>query len=302
LSSFRLYTHVIICDSNLNIFEEITFIGKNKGARNMTICIGAICEENKVVVVADRMLTNQNLSIEFEHEKSKIIELSNNCVAVVAGSAIGPKEILEPVVSEYKSVKTPTIYQIVQKIAENYRRFRLEKAESYIFIPRGLTLQYFYANQNGLNEALVRGLDTALERFDLQIEIMIVGVDNTGGHIYLITNPGNVDCLDTIGWCSIGSGSPHADNSLIASGYHPNVPLKKALYLLYEAKKRAEVAPGVGKRFTDIVYIDNDGIHKLSEYDIKKLDEIFEEKESLIMSKSKEIEKKIDNLLEENHS
>jgi len=60
----------------------------------MTICISAICEGGKAVVVAsDRMVTAGFLALEFEHPGGKIKEISKTCVGLTAGDALAQIEL-----------------------------------------------------------------------------------------------------------------------------------------------------------------------------------------------------------------
>ena len=54
----------------------------------MTICIAAKSNEDYVVVASDRMVTLSLPSTEFEQGISKTLEITNNCVACTAGSAL----------------------------------------------------------------------------------------------------------------------------------------------------------------------------------------------------------------------
>lgn len=56
-------------------------------------------------------------------------------------------------------------------------------------------------------------------------------------------------------------------------------PLTEALYLTYEAKKNAEIAPGVG-RGTDMGIIRESSFEELDEVILKKLNDIYEERAS----------------------
>jgi hypothetical protein len=60
--------------------------------------------------------------------------------------------------------------------------------------------------------------------------------------------------------------------------YTSKISLNKAIWLSYEAKRRAESAPGVGKG-TDMCVIDNCGINRVSEEVLKTLDKMYEEKD-----------------------
>ncbi|MFH1774877.1 MAG: hypothetical protein ABH874_07975 [Methanobacteriota archaeon] len=87
---------------------------------------------------------------------------------------------------------------------------------------------------------------------------MIGGVDKRA-HLYVIFPPGRVESFDRVGYVSIGSGLPHAENTFILNNYTPVSPLSRALYIVYEAKKVAERAPGVGKATDSLIITENGG-------------------------------------------
>jgi len=267
----------------------------------MTICIGTICDnKQKAIAIADRMITDDSLSIEFEHKEKKIIQIAKNCIAMTSGSSISFQEILEPIISKFKDEK-PKISIIVEEIAESYTTIRKKKVDEKYFRPRGLSIKEFYEDQSGLSERLIEGLDRIVDEFEFPsletpvgLEILVVGVDDKA-HIYLITNPGTFVPFDELGWHCIGSGYPQAENSLISNKFDPSLNLNKGLYLTYEAKKRAEVSPGVG-HVTDVLVIDTNGIRFLSEDAVRGLNDLFEEKENLIKPIQQQVDDKMSRL------
>jgi hypothetical protein len=60
--------------------------------------------------------------------------------------------------------------------------------------------------------------------------------------------------MNTLGYATIGSGALHAGVSLSLNRHTASDPLARAIYRVYEAKKAAEVSPGVGK-LTDMAVI-----------------------------------------------
>jgi hypothetical protein len=77
------------------------------------------------------------------------------------------------------------------------------------------------------------------------IEAIVSGVDGIGAHIYVVNNS-EVTCRDAIGFAAIGAGYWHANSQFMFAGHNRNRPLAETLLLTYAAKRRAEVAPGVG--------------------------------------------------------
>lgn len=268
----------------------------------ITICIGTICDnKNRAIAIADRMITDDALSIEFEHEEKKITQISENCIVMTAGSSTSFQEILEPIISKFKG-KKPKITEITEEIAKSYNEIRKKKIDEKYFRPRGLSINKFYEEQAGLSERLIERLDSVVDQFEFPdldfpagLEILVVGVDDKA-HIYAIDNPGTIMPFDELGWRCIGSGYPQAENSLISNKFNPSSSFNKALYLTFEAKKKAEVSPGVGKIHTDIIYIDERGVHFLTENSQKSLNDIFKEKENKIKPIDKEIDDKLSGL------
>jgi len=253
----------------------------------MTICIAGICDNReKVLLVADRMITSEDVSVEFEHDEPKIQSLSKNCL--VAKSGIIYDDITEPVVIMYKD-KTSLISEIIQQLTDSYQHIRRKNIDEDFFFLRGLTMKGYYNIQSTFDATFITSVENFIQEYDaIDPNLLVVGHDKFGSHIINVFNPGTSISHTSLGFFSIGSGAPHAENSLIASNYSPKLPYKQALYAMYEAKKRAECAPGVGKNYTDIAVVDKGG-YKIVSYDtIKTLSDIFDKREELIVKPSQE--------------
>jgi len=144
----------------------------------------------------------------------------------------------------------PQNWWLVRDVAELWRQAHIKRqlrdAETAILAPLGLTSESFIARQRELAPSVTERLTAALRGFELNgIEVIFCGIDPEGAHLYQ-ADGANVVSRDTTGIASIGSGSYHARSELRVSGHTPDTPFALALYHTYVAKKRAEVAPGVG--------------------------------------------------------
>jgi hypothetical protein len=260
----------------------------------MTICIGAIADgRKKAIFAADRMVTSTQLSVEFEHDEVKYETLSPKCVALTAGEVLAPTEFFRTARAGIRDA--PKISEIVHHVEEGFLGFRTKRVEDTLFKPRGLTIQGFLQAQRAMNPDLVLRLDRAIETAKVNTLILIVGVDPDGAHIYQVIDPGHAECFDKLGFHAIGSGLPHAISTFISHNYAPHLSLKKAIYIVYEAKKNAEKAPGVGSE-TDIGIVDDSGIRIITDEEKKLLDEIHQKRKQAIGSYGAEIESMIDKL------
>lgn len=246
----------------------------------MTICLAAICDNGKsVVLISDSMITGEHLSIEFEHKTPKIIVLTENCAVATAGDALAHTELFEAVNLKVDKLRTPRIAEIVECIKSCYVDLRQREVKERILNPRGIpNLRTFYQIQGSLVREIALTIQSEIDSYEYGLEILIGGIDEAGAHIHLVDDPGTSVAFDSIGYHAIGSGYPHAVTTLIANDYHQQFSLPKALLITYQAKKIAERAPGVGSKITNMAIITKRGVRFFTPEEVLKLDEIYERK------------------------
>ena len=220
----------------------------------MTVCIAAIYGDGKgSVLVSDRMVTAHfPIGYEFEHqEDTKIIALdgANAVHIMIAGDVLRGNEVLNNAraqLAQYDGgVPAPDAAEIVRQA---YQKVRLEKIVHQELEPRGLDLVSYYGQQQQLSPHIVQ----AMHNVDLGVQMLVAG-PGTGHHtIYSVLNPGTINDHTPIGYGCIGSGAPHATYSLIEASYRKSLGKDKVIELVQKAKKRSEVAPGVGAETTTV--------------------------------------------------
>jgi 20S proteasome alpha/beta subunit len=249
----------------------------------MTICIGALCsnkagEANKAIVVAsDRMVTLGHLT-EFEHEAPKIAPVRDKVVALMAGDAFRASQLIREIVA-CTPPEAPQVSAVAKAAATKYTELRLRQIDIDIFQPRGLSRVQFYGGQIGALTQQLQNLgfqiDQQVTTFNFNVELLIAGVDDSGAQLFAVGNPGgNQTNLQQIGYHAIGSGQLHAMQSLIGFGHIGSKTIEETLFAVYVAKRRAEVAPGVGTE-TDLEIITTDGIEKIKKPILEKLNEFY---------------------------
>jgi hypothetical protein len=243
----------------------------------VTICLGVLCrdgEENRAVVATDRMVTLGGF-IEFEHAMPKMQPESTRAIAMTAGDTLIGTRIARDVSDALTG--TPPVLEIAQRLAGQYDVARLERMEQQLLAPRGLDFKSFYDLHASLNPQITFAIDQQMQAYNLGVEFLLAGADDTGAHVYSVQNPGRPELLhDVIGYAAIGSGAIHAVQSMIGFGHTPNADYQETVFRTYASKRRSEVAPGVGLD-TDMAVISTDGIHRLSDGELAQLRTIFEE-------------------------
>jgi len=252
----------------------------------VTVCVAAMCEQASVVIgAADRMITSGD--IEFEPPQTKIIWLTSAIAAMVAGDAGFQIQILNKMREEVDAqvASAPTVWLRVESVArmyeQHYTTLRHNLAQNGVLAPLGLDGNSFVAKQKQMDSQLVLKLASALIDYDVPATAVIfAGVDSSGAHIYTARN-GIISCDDVVGFSAIGIGANHADSQLMFAAHTKWKGFADALLTTYTAKKRSEVAPGVGTD-TDMFYIGPDLGTRISvgTHVLEKLEEIYQEEQN----------------------
>jgi len=268
----------------------------------MTVCIGALCENRKaVVLVSDRMWTERStLYYEFEPNESKIERIHPKAAVATSGGVVLPDKIIKST-KKYvyeKIEEVGSIEDVARVLSFYYGEERRRRIEEEYFRPRGLTINEFYdeGKITTLPPQLAQFLDDRVANYVFDLLMILGGVDSEGAHLYLIRDPRTYESVDKVGFVSIGTGDRHAELTLIQHDFRPTVNISEAVFLAYMAKKNAEHAPRVGRK-TDIVIItgDESGYFEIKDGDelINYLDEMYSTLEREIINRKTEIMKTI---------
>jgi hypothetical protein len=230
----------------------------------LTVGIAARCDEGAIFVAADRMVTVGDM--EMEHPVAKVLIVTQSILICPSDDdAAFHFEILLDVHAEIKQrvatdpQKWITVREVVDLYIETRQTHKLRRAERDILKPLGLDLLSYQFQQQNMDSELVRQIAVDLINYKIpNLSAVIAGIDPSGCHIYVVdTNSNNhVDTgnYGSIGYAAIGAGARHASAHFLTSGHAWYTPLPEALWNTYLAKKRAEVAPGVGET-TDLYMI-----------------------------------------------
>jgi hypothetical protein len=220
----------------------------------MTVCVAVIAADAAVLGMSDRMLTAGD--VQFQPSSSKIWPVTSSIVMMAAGDIGTQNEIHADILKRVSTflADNPGQWVRVGDVAEWYREYYFDlqrrRAERRILGPLGLNSESFLARQSSLHPDLVSKLGMELMNFHMpETATIIAGIDGTAerwnAHIFQIRS-GVVSCSDKVGFACVGAGAWHSNSTLMLAGHTPSTPLSKATFNLYSAKKRAEVAPGVG--------------------------------------------------------
>jgi hypothetical protein len=246
----------------------------------MTQLVGALCDNRKqVVLVSDRMVTAEDFTLGFEHEP-KFEFMAPNALLLTAGTIHEP-ELVED--AKALIAGRASIRQTAEHISEVYRRIRKKRIEDEILGCYGLSsFDDFYQRQRLLHEdtnlQILRDMEHYGEGGGLGAEFILGGVDDRKAHLYRIADPGTYRSYDTLGYCCVGIGNRHAEPVFAFLGFRPSMKVSEVLQIAHTAKKRAELAGGIGRE-TDAWIINKEGCYEILRETIAQLDNINQSKE-----------------------
>jgi hypothetical protein len=108
-----------------------------------------------------------------------------------------------------------------------------------------------------------------------------------------VAHPGLLVPAETTGYAAIGSGGLHAAVRLSLAQHTKAASLVDTVYNVYEAKRAAEVAPGVGK-MTDLAVIRPGKVIFADQAVFSALEKAHKEKPSLTVDEQQELKKVCD--------
>lgn len=227
----------------------------------MTVCIAALAEDGKkAVLVADKMLTVQGtFPYTLDGSGDKIFKINDNVHAMWCGGYVDATNILNKLKTSMGSAVL-SVYETAEKLREAHLEYLQEVLIRENIIGRGIpSLADFYGNASiMLTEDSRKSIENALANFWLNsnTQFIVCGKDADGLYkIFILPiNPRNMILFGAEGYTQIGSGSFHAQYSMIHSNYKTSLSVDKVQKLALGAKKKAEKAPDVGKE-EDIVIL-----------------------------------------------
>jgi hypothetical protein len=210
------------------------------------------------------MLTADDTTYEPKVSK-KVFQLTALCFAMNAGHDGIQAEIMgmmQASINGAMEQKKDWFQFSVKGMADSYVEFhnqiKRKRISDSILAPFNLDQDAFISRQKELSDIFIRDISDQVTRFEMpETATIIAGIDNSTGsiepHIYAIKRGRyeSVVCCDASGYAVVGAGERHADTYLMQSNFTRHFRNTKTLFLCYAAKRRSEVAPGVGRQ-TDI--------------------------------------------------
>jgi hypothetical protein len=195
--------------------------------------------------------------VQFEPATRKIFPLTSSIFALTSGESSVNAEIIAGATADVnKRLAADESWMTVEEAARIVGRqiqiYTTRLADFEILGPLGLSRSAFLQHQKS---HWFQDTFDKLFTIDSGSDIIVAGVDQSGGHIWKIDGRGKPWCHDPAAFAAIGIGQRHAESQFQFGRHHSYAPFSRTLFLAYKAKRRSEVAPGVGRIFTDMCVV-----------------------------------------------
>lgn len=263
----------------------------------MTVCVGALCDDGSAVVVAaDKMVTfGAPMNLQMEPKVlSKITKVNDEAVVLFSGSVADAEEIVAETKQKLKGLTNVPTQNVAEAVKGAYVALKAKRVQETILTPLlGADFAKFQTlvAQSAASQLLQQVLGMIMQH-NLQSEILVAGVDASGAHLLGVTHPGVLLPMETLGYGAVGSGGLHAAVRLSLGLQNKTSTLLDTVYNVYEAKKAAEVAPGVGKQ-SDLAILKNGKVFFAEAGLFAPLEQAHKEKPSLTETEQVELQKAI---------
>jgi len=168
--------------------------------KTVTVCIAALSRFNEASIVigaSDRMITAGD--IEFEPPQTKIIQLTTSIAALTAGESSAQIEISGATLRDIKArlaidKSWMGVNEVAQMFSAQVLKYRQRVAQRKFLEPFGLDFSGFIREQQQMSSDWVSEFTQKILSYNPDIETIIAGLDDSGGHIYVINGFGSVAC------------------------------------------------------------------------------------------------------------
>jgi len=238
-------------------FPVIGLLGtasSHHGLISMTVCIAALSQGPIIFCAADRMVTADD---QYEPPQPKMSRVSDTIWLMPSGDLSLHSELVEALRVEmeewFKSTGLkPELAHCAEEYAKLYSKRLSKEWELRHLMPQGLSVSSFHTS--GLDVETRSRLSMKLDDKLLpSVSAIFFGSDGRGFGVWNVENNSFYNETAT-GFSVIGSGARHAYTQLRISKQSIFTPPTDTLWNVYFAKRRAEIAPYVGSKATDVFF------------------------------------------------
>lgn len=279
-----------------------------RGYKNMTICLGAICNNKNTIITVSDKATSDVITHFIEEGEIKYKIINSKAIILVAGLFSVGTIIMDKTIAEIEdNFELPQIFEKLKNTHLEFRKkwiqrkyFGVEEIDSEI-VKNSVILSRYpdlftnyemkYAQNNNDN---------------FNISYLLAGYNFEKPTIYALSSEGDFGIKENFGFRCIGAGIDFA-RPYLYNKYNINLSIEDTFYLLLKTKIHCERSFGIGIG-TDMNIVERDRVVSVTNEELDSLSNHIREQIKVETkppaeetTPSNEIKNKINHILE-NHS
>jgi len=199
-------------------------------------------------MAADRLVTVGEAFLNIEMDRKKIVQLTPRVWLTITGTVQDAEYARDRFTQASHLFAGQSVLQIAKRLRKACEHIRRRQIEERIIKP-GIGVTYAEFSKACLSNQTTPLMSDAFNKinnFNFDLELMLVGIDDSGAHLYRI-NCFYVNSHEGLAFTTIGVGRTIAA-AVIASyeGSTLSLPIAETIYRVYEAKRASEQTNLVG--------------------------------------------------------
>jgi ATP-dependent protease HslVU (ClpYQ) peptidase subunit len=193
--------------------------------------------------------------------------------AQLAGTISNARELTSQLHAQLLESKPEGVREVLETLRLGFGNYKHAFAEGYIQNRLGMSYANFLeTGKESLPADLFRELSRDIADHDSEAQIIVSGFLNSRPVIFTVTGESVASCDD---FAVIGSGSQLAEAALYHRDQSFMNGINRTIYCVYEAKRLAEKAPGVGRRTQMFVFRPDGSMAIIPDQGLRLLDTWF---------------------------
>jgi hypothetical protein len=212
----------------------------------MTVCIAAasILNDDPLLVLCMDMLGSTEFSSSDTTWKWRPV--GDGFQAQIAGTISNARELTSQLHAQLMESKPKRVREVLETLRLGFGNYKHAFAEGHIQNRLGMSYgKFLETGKQSLPSDLFRELARDIASHDSEAEIIVSGFLDGRPVIFTVTGESVASCDD---FAVIGSGSQLAEAALYHRDQSFMNGVNRTMYCVYEAKRLAEKAPGVGRK------------------------------------------------------
>jgi hypothetical protein len=225
-----------------------------------------------LVVVSDQLITDGSNDEQHEAPQLKVLHLGSRISSYLSGNLDLGQQVCRRAIFPF-AFEPQTVETAARLVCDHANTLVVEQFERRLVRRYKTTLDDLLAGRSALAPEVSSRLIRKYDRANLDADFLIVGVDMSGAHAWVISGTDDPSCHDPWSFAAIGSGYKHARRRLKRMGYQWSWMLGDALMAAYLAKRDAEIDAWVGSERTSVIVLTHGASYELTKEEKLPLEE-----------------------------